>query len=104
MEDQMFIKMYRIGGMSCDGCVKAVATALKSLPEVIEARVQLQEPQAIVSMRRNLSPEELQATVAAAGRYTLEEITEHQTVAAEKPPRKLSRALGLFRPRKDCCK
>lgn len=99
----MIIKMYRIDGMSCDGCVRAVAAALKSLPEVIEARVQLQEPQAIVSMRCEMSPEELQAAVAAAGHYKLEEIAEHEAVAAEKAPRKLSRAFGLFRHKKDCC-
>jgi copper chaperone CopZ len=104
MENQMIIKMYRIGGMSCDGCVGAVTMALKSLPEVIEARVQLQEPQAIVSMRRNVSAEELQAAVGAAGPYKLEEIVEPEAAAAEKPPRKLSRALGLFRHKKDCCR
>src|SRR5690242_1651143 len=104
MENRMIIKMYGVTGMSCQGCVAAVRSALKSLPEVIEARVQQQEPQAIVSMRQELPLETLRAALAAAGHYDLREIPQNEAAAAEKTPRKPSGVLRLFRHKKDCCK
>lgn len=99
----MIVKMYRIEGMNCGGCVAAVKTALKAVPGVIEAQVQLKEPEAIISMENDLPSGQLQRAVAGAGNYRLSGLDEGQE-EREAPGKKRGKAAGLFSLKKSCCK
>jgi copper chaperone CopZ len=102
----MITKMYTVSGMSCGGCVASVKTAIKSIPEVIEAQIGLKEPQAIISMREEIDTGKLQQAIAAAGSYSIREIADDQPADKEKNTsgKKLNKMLGIFHPKKDCCK
>ena len=101
----MTTKMYTVEGMMCDGCVATVRSALKALPEIIEAQVQLTEPQAIVSMREDLASEKLQQAISPQGKYQIREYQEPSSDAVRKNPSGKSRKLFSFlMPKKDCCR
>lgn len=96
-------KMYHISGMHCNGCVNSIKNVLGELPGVLAVQVQLNDPQAIISMREDLPVKELQQELSAAGDYVISEIAE----PAEKPAsqkRSLFGNLGNVFHRKDCCK
>ncbi|MCU0812122.1 MAG: heavy-metal-associated domain-containing protein [Thiobacillaceae bacterium] len=57
-----------IGGMSCQGCVKSVTTALMALPGVAQVDVSLAAGQASVACDpRLVSPAQLRNAIEAAG-------------------------------------
>jgi copper chaperone len=59
---------FKIQGMTCNHCVMRVAKALKAVPGVQEAKVDLQKAEATVSFDESkVSPEKLSVTVAEAG-------------------------------------
>jgi copper chaperone CopZ len=58
-----------IGGMTCDGCVRAVERRLKSLPGVKGVRVDLKGNQAEVKHEPATLPADLAAAVGKLG-YT----------------------------------
>lgn len=95
-------KAYSVEGMSCSGCVKSVKDALEALPGVREAQIQLEEPQAILSMDHELPLKDLQDSVAQAGSYRLAE-TKWGAASQAAPEKKQSLFSGLFH-KKDCCK
>jgi len=95
--------MYTVEGMTCDGCVATIRSALKELPEIIEARVQLTEPQAIVSMREAVDDEKLQRAVAAQGAYRIREYRDPEASSEVKKPGKTRKLFGFLLPKKDCC-
>ena len=102
----MIVKMYRVEGMHCSGCVATVKTALKSLPEVIEAQVQLKEPEAIISMNMPISQEKLQKVLFAKG-YSIAELADEvdtKKKSGRKEKKTLHKTLGFFSPKKACCK
>lgn len=39
----------KVGGMTCNGCVRSVSNVLRALPGVVEASVSLEQGQATVS-------------------------------------------------------
>jgi copper chaperone CopZ len=45
---------YHINGMTCSSCVGKVKSELLKLGDVTEARVQLQAPQATISMQQHI--------------------------------------------------
>jgi len=57
--------------MTCGGCVARAKKAFESIEGVIEAHVQLEAPQATLSLEKTLTLEELQSALNAAGAYTL---------------------------------
>jgi copper chaperone len=58
----------KVQGMTCHHCVMRVAKALKSLPGVQEAQVDLQKAQAVVTYdNAKVAPEKLAAAVVEAG-------------------------------------
>jgi len=67
MENREFI----ISGMTCGGCVARAKKAFESLDGVREAHVQLEAPQATLSLEKSFTLEELQSALNAAGSYTL---------------------------------
>lgn len=102
----MTIKMYRIEGMMCEGCVATVKSAIKSMPTVIEAQIQLTEPQAIISMREDTATENFMQTLSQAGDYFISEIEDIApgTKKRQSSPKKINKALGVFKHKKACCK
>lgn len=97
----MIVKMYKVEGMSCGGCVAAVKTALKTVPEVIEAQVQLKAPEAIISMHTDAGITKLQEALAATGHYRISEMAEGEEKKAVSEKKSM---LGFLSPKKDCCK
>ena len=58
----------KIQGMTCNHCVMRVAKALKAVPGVQDAKVELQKAEAVVSFDdTKVSPEKLAVAVGEAG-------------------------------------
>jgi copper chaperone len=58
----------KIQGMTCNHCVMRVAKALKALPGVKDAKVDLQKGEAVVAYdEAAITPEKLSAAVVDAG-------------------------------------
>lgn len=57
-----------VGGMTCQGCVRSVTSALEARPGVVAAEVSLEQAQAKVSYDpATISPEALREAVEKAG-------------------------------------
>ena len=79
---------YNITGMTCNACVAKVRTELLKLPDVTSAEVQLDTPQATITMQKHISMATLQAAIARAGaKYTITEADAdmHHAMAADSP-------------------
>lgn len=64
----MAISTLKIQGMTCNHCVMRVAKALKALPGVQDAQVDLQKGEAVVTYDdTSISPEKLSFAVVDAG-------------------------------------
>ncbi|MDR2071795.1 MAG: cation transporter [Treponema sp.] len=57
----------KIGGMSCEHCVKHVTEALESVKEVKSAKVSLKKGEAVVKHDDGASLEAMKAAVVEAG-------------------------------------
>jgi len=68
---------YAIVGMHCEGCTKKIVDALERVPGIAQAAVSLSPPQATVKMNDHVPLSTLQAAVASAGAYRLQEHVEH---------------------------
>lgn len=102
----MITKMYAVSGMRCDGCVTNVKNTLKNIPGVIEAQVHISEPQAIVSMQKEIPLAELQQVFSKSGHYSITEIEEDKADALSVRAQKkgFNKILGALHAKKDCCK
>ncbi len=58
--------------MTCNGCVAKVKSELLKLGDVLSADVQLQSPQATISMGKHISTDVLQQAISKAGNYSIE--------------------------------
>ena len=65
---------YTIEGMTCQSCVAKAKSALLSLGDVTEAHVQLQSPQATISMLKHISTTDLQNAISKAGNYQIRSV------------------------------
>jgi copper ion binding protein len=64
----MAISTFKIQGMTCNHCVMRVAKALKAVPGVMDARVDLQKGEAVVTYDNvKVTPEKLSFAVVEAG-------------------------------------
>lgn len=63
---------YKISGMTCASCVQKVKSELLKMGEVISAQVQLNEPQATITMSEHIPTIKLQEALNKAGHYTIE--------------------------------
>jgi copper ion binding protein len=64
----MVTKTFKVQGMTCNHCVMRVAKALKAVPGVQDAKVDLQKAEAVVSYdEASASPEKLSSAVVEAG-------------------------------------
>ena len=67
------IHIYKIQGMTCGNCVAKVKSELLKLGDIGSADVQLQSPQATLTMNRHISTGTLQQTINKAGNYIITE-------------------------------
>lgn len=61
---------YRIGGMTCMGCLAKVQQALNAI-DGLTATVTLEPPIATITMSRHVATDKLQKKLSAAGNYTI---------------------------------
>lgn len=61
--------------MTCSGCVAKVKKALEAISGVESAQIQLQAPQGILSVNRNIPIKELKEKLQLVGNYTIDEIS-----------------------------
>jgi len=64
---------YSIAGMTCGNCVAKVKSQLLMLEDVTEANIQLEAPQATITMQKHLPVNVLQNALSKAGSYTITE-------------------------------
>jgi copper chaperone CopZ len=64
---------YEINGMTCNSCVAKVKSALLMLGDVAGADVQLNAPQATITMQKHIPLKALQDAVSKAGKFTIAE-------------------------------
>ncbi|HKO79247.1 MAG TPA: MauE/DoxX family redox-associated membrane protein [Chitinophagaceae bacterium] len=76
------IHTYTIQGMTCNSCVAKVKSELLKLGDIVSADVQLQSPQATLTMNKHVSTGTLQQTINKAGNYTIAEADGGMTGAA----------------------
>ncbi|MBS1577531.1 MAG: cation transporter [Bacteroidetes bacterium] len=65
------VHKYLITGMTCNSCVAKVKSELLKLGDIEAAEVQLQSPQATITMGRHIPTPVLQEAVRKAGHYTI---------------------------------
>jgi len=64
----MATTVVKVGGMSCQGCVKSVTKVLQDLPGISRAEVSLERNEASVDYDAALvSPEAMKSAIDAAG-------------------------------------
>ncbi len=64
---------YKVTGMTCTNCVAKVKNELLKLGDVTEAEVQLNDPQATITMQKHIPLRDLQSALDKAGNYTIAE-------------------------------
>lgn len=62
---------YNITGLTCSNCVVKARSALLKLGDVTDADVQLQSPQATITMQKHIPVATLQSTLTRAGNYVI---------------------------------
>ena len=66
---------YQINGISCGGCVARVKKTLEEHPNIEKAEIFLaQKGATIITMKENLSVDELQIQLNTLGGYTISEL------------------------------
>jgi len=65
---------YQIDGMHCSSCISKVKSKLLKIGAVTEAQIQLNAPQATITMQQHIPTAELQQAVEKAGSFSLKEI------------------------------
>ncbi len=66
----MLTRSYQIAGMCCEHCITHVQTALESLPEIESLKVQIEEPQAVITLKSDIEDEKIIAVINNAGHYS----------------------------------
>ncbi|HET6768009.1 MAG TPA: MauE/DoxX family redox-associated membrane protein [Chitinophagaceae bacterium] len=62
---------YQIDGMHCNSCISKVKNELLKIGAITEAEIQLESPQATITMEKHIPTDELQRAVARAGSFSL---------------------------------
>ena len=68
------IHTYTISGMTCDNCAAKVKSELLKLGDITEANVQLESPQATITMQKHIPTQVLQNAISKAGTYTITDV------------------------------
>jgi len=64
---------YSITGMTCNSCVAKVKNELLKMGDIESAEVQLQSPQATITMSKHIPIASLQQAIGKAGNYNVTE-------------------------------
>ncbi|KAA1242399.1 MauE/DoxX family redox-associated membrane protein [Aquimarina sp. RZ0] len=72
-------QLYKIEGMTCNGCRNTVESALKSIPEIRTVEVDLESSNAIIDSENYLNSSFLQEKIP--NKYTIAEIKEDKSTA-----------------------
>jgi copper chaperone CopZ len=64
---------YQIDGMHCGSCVANIKNELLKLGDITNANIQLENPQATITMQRHITTDKLQLAIAKAGAFTIKE-------------------------------
>ena len=83
-------KQYNISGMTCGGCVAKVKKTLEAIPEVQSAQVQLEAPEGILSLKREIPVELLNDKLRAAGNYTIKEVRSTPVEETDLPEKSIT--------------
>src|ERR1700722_919907 len=67
---------YNITGMTCNGCVAKVKSELLKTSHILSAEVQLESPQATITMDRHIAAGALQQAIGT-GKYQITEVKDH---------------------------
>lgn len=67
------VHKYSITGMTCNSCVAKVKSELLKSGDIEAAEVQLQSPQATITMSKHITTATLQQAVSKAGHYSIKE-------------------------------
>lgn len=93
---------YKIGNMTCHGCLSKVEKALNSL-EGVKSVVTLTPPEAIITMDKHIPTQTFQKALSETGSYTIEEIkgNEHKNHSgccgsASMKTSKVDRGKGIY--------
>jgi copper chaperone CopZ len=70
---------YSISGMTCNGCVAGVKSALLKVPGVQSADVQLEPQQAVIAMDKHISADAFQQAIGANSKYRISESAMQHT-------------------------
>lgn len=84
------IQLYKIEGMTCEGCVAKVRSNLEKIAGVNEVKVQLNFPQGEINMSRIISLGELQEAIGRYKIYTIKQPTDTQVEVKNFPDKSLS--------------
>jgi copper chaperone CopZ len=69
---------YQILGMTCGSCAARVKNELLKLGDVEQADIQLQSPQATITMSKHIGTTALQQAISKAGNFFIEETGNHK--------------------------
>lgn len=69
--------------MTCNGCLTKVKSELLKLGDITNADIQLNAPQATISMQKHISTAELQAAINKAGKFNITDANHHMAHTAE---------------------
>lgn len=64
---------YNVTGITCGGCIANVKRAIESVPGVLNADVQKEAPQAVVTMEKHVDTAALQEALKQYGNYMISE-------------------------------
>ena len=87
---------YQIDGMHCSSCISKVKNELLKIGGITGAQIQLQSPQATITMEKHISITELQQAVAKAGSFSFKEMAESND--HELPKRDERSSLANYKP------
>lgn len=82
---------YAIDGMTCGGCVANVTNALRKVPGVKSANVNLTNKEAIIEMNRHIPEKELQEALGN-GKYKIQETNGHAVLSHSPQPNNIEAA------------
>jgi copper chaperone CopZ len=75
---------YSITNMTCSNCVAKVKSQLLIHPDIISADVQLEAPQATITMQQHLSLEQLQTAIGTDSKYKISTIANNKAIEPSK--------------------
>ncbi|MEO8404029.1 MAG: MauE/DoxX family redox-associated membrane protein [Chitinophagaceae bacterium] len=65
---------YQVNGMTCNGCVNKVKIELLKLVDILKVELQLDYPQATITMKKHIATDKLQQAISKAGHYTITDV------------------------------